>query len=316
MRYRSVISLFVVFALLGMTEPVRAGSESGGQTGTLYRFGSGAHVLGFGGAVVSLAHDPVSVLFNPSGAALGGKGKFAASHTRLPMDRSINVIGFGRQIDQRAGFAVTWVNAGVDGLVRYDASGNADGSLSNSENAVAFSFGAQVGPQVLAGVTAKWYQMSLDARTSANWMLSAGMTFSPMPNVRVGLTARDVGGDIGWFTERPQGQLEIDDPFPRTIALGVSYTAPSLGVTGAVNYENVNMDGAYLHLGVSWLVVERLRLRAGYRWIELGEGSREPALTSGATFWLPFGESTIGIDYSAMQDVFGLAHTIGLRFDV
>ena len=312
MRSRYILAVAVA-ALAATSTPATEGT--GGQAGALYRYGCGAHVLGLGSAVMTLSHGPVSVLANPSGAAAAGRGSWVASHTRLPMDRSINVLGFARQMDERAGFAVTWVNAGVDGLVRYDADGANTGTLDNSENAVAFTFGTRY-KMMLAGVSAKWYRIELDDRSAANWMLSVGVTVNPMPDLRIAGVIRDVGGDLRWNSEAQAGQVQIDDPFPSTSGLGVSYAFRPVSVTAAVNYEKTDRDGEYVHYGVSWAVMQQLRVRAGYRWFAITDGSHEPAITGGATIHTRFGDGTIGFDYAAVQDVFGLVHSIGVRYEL
>ncbi len=308
-----MLAIMVAFAL---TAARTASAElSGGQSGALNRVSAGTHVLGFGNAVTALTNDPATILVNPSGAALMRNGKLVVSHTRLPMDRTIGVVGFGRQIDQRAGFAVTWVSGHVDGVTRYDANGIPTGTIGNSENALTMAFGTSF-QHVVFGVATKWYRLELDNRSSTSWSMSIGAMYEPVVGLRFGASVRDVGGDLRWFTERTEGQLQVNDPFPKTFSAGASYTYQPFGLTGAVSYENVDDEGSYAHLGVSWRVVRQLTVRAGYRSLNLQDSVHDAALSGGVTLSTGFGGNRVNIDYGVTDDLFGLIHSIGFRFDL
>jgi hypothetical protein len=308
-------NLYAILAILTITfTGVQAGV--GGQAAPLYRFGAGTHVLGVGGAVVSLAHDPATTLHNPSGAALTRGGKIVASQTRLPFDRSINVLGFGRQIDPRAGFTITWVNAGVDNVMGYDADGEPQELIENSENALSFAFGTRYN-KFVGGVAAKWYRIALDDKSSNNWSLSIGVTILPMEGLRIGASIRDVGDDLSWKDDLTESQQSANsDPFPRTFELGASYTLSAVDVTGAAMYEGVEGEGEYLHLGASWHVVRALTLRAGTRWLNVTESAREPALTAGASVNAEIDYAIVSFDYAVIDDHLGMVHSFGIRFEL
>jgi hypothetical protein len=315
---RNLYSILVI--LTTVFTSVQAGV--GGQAAPLYRFGAGAHVLGLGGAVVSLAHDPVTTLHNPSGAALTRGGKIVVSQTRLPFDRTINVLGFGRQIDPRAGFTVTWVNAGVDNVMGRDADGEEQESIENSENALSFAFGTRYN-KFVGGVAAKWYRIALDDqspnessnKSSNNWSLSIGVTILPMEGLRIGASIRDVGDDLSWNDDDSQ-LAPRKDTFPRTFELGASYTLSAVDVTGAVMYEGVEGEGEYLHFGASWHVVRALTLRAGTRWVNVTDSAREPALTAGASVNAEIDYAIVSFDYAVIDDHLGPVHSFGIRFEL
>ena len=317
---RRRLLLLAIFALAAAAaSSANAAKSSGGHAGALYRFGLGTRTLGFAGAVVSLAHDPTTVLVNPAGAAFGGRGALIGSHTSMALDRSINVLGFGRQLDPRAGFSIAWVNAGVDGLVGYDGNGNVTGTLDDSENTIAMSFGSRFG-RVAAGVTAKWYRYHLSTRSSSGWAFDAGFMAEPFSGFRVGAAIRDLVGKLVWTTNREEGQIPIEDAFPTTLAAGVSYQILPLRTSVAADYERVQEEGEYLHFGVSWQVVRQLRLRAGYRWLGVRASAHKATPTAGATLTtnlmaIGFGDSQVSFDYAVLNEPLGLVHSLGVKFD-
>lgn len=302
----------LLFVALWSLIPPEASGSYGGRAGSLYRFGLGTRPLGFGGAVVSLAHDPATILVNPAGAAFSGSGSLVGSHTWMALDRSINVVGVARQIDANAGISVAWVNAGVDNVPGYDMNGDPTGTLDNGENTVVVTFANRFGP-VAAGASAKWYRYRLADHTSSGWTLDVGLMATPLAGVRVGLAMRDLVGALVWTTEREQGQSRTEDTFPRTITVGGSYYAALIRTTFAADYENVDQEGDYLHVGVSWKVVEPVHLRAGYRWIELTESAHDPTFTAGLTVTTDFGDSQVSFDYGVLDEPLGLVHSLGIR---
>lgn len=284
----------------------------GGRAGALYRFGLGTRPLGFGGAVVSLAHDPATILVNPAGAAFSGSGALVGSHTRMALDRSINVLGYARQIDANAGVGFAWVNAGVDDVPAFDGDGNRGGMLDNGENTIVLTFANRFG-WVAGGVSAKWYRYRLADRTTSGWTLDIGFITTPFYGLRLGAAMRDPVGALIWSTEREEGQFRTEDAFPRTITAGASYHLALIRTTFAADYENVAGEGNYLHVGASWEALDRLRLRAGYRWIELTDSAHEPTFTAGVTLSTDFGDSRVSFDYAVLSEPLGLVHSVGVR---
>ena len=288
---------------------------SGGYANPLYRYGIGSNVLGVGGAVVSLAYDPASILVNPAGAAFAGRGRIAASHSALAFDRTINFIGFSRQIDPQAGFSVSWVNSGVSDLIGYDLSGNSTGPLDNSSNTVAATFASKFGP-IAAGVSAKWHRVSLNKQQSAGWSFNVGALARPLPGFSIGVCARDLLGTTVWTTETDVGQLRSEDTFPVTLSGGVSYAVARLRTTLAADFEHVGSEGDYLHLGTSVVVNQYLRVRAGYRWIGIAESCRKAAFAGGIGLSTAFGDNRVHFDYSVLNEALGAAHSLGMAFEL
>lgn len=300
-------------ALFACVSFAGAAHASGGHANALYRFGVGANVLGVGGAVVSLASDPASILVNPAGAAYAGRGSFAASHTALAMDRTINLIAMARQLDPRAGFSIAWINSGVQDLIGYDLSGNPTGALQNGDNTIVATFGSRFGP-IAGGVSAKWHRIGLNNQHSSGWAFNVGLLASPLPGLSVGASVRDLLGTTVWTTETASGQLRSEDSFPVTLAAGAAYEIERLRTTLAANLEHVDGEGDYLHLGASVGIYEYIRLRAGYRWIGLAQPSRKAALAAGVSVFTGFGDHRIQLDYSVLNESLGVAHSLGMIY--
>ena len=299
-------------ALLSQT--AWAGS-SGGQSAPLSRYCAGTQPLSVGGAVVSLATDPATILVNPSGAAYSRDGNFVANYTMLPMDRSIGFLGYSRQMDQFAGFSLSWVHSGVDGVKAYDADGNRAGDLDNSENLIAASFARRIN-WVSLGVSAKWYRIALDEESASAWAFDFGVTATPLVGLRIGAAVRDLIGTLDWNEGQTSTTYPNKTDVPMTLAVGTSYLYFPLRTTFAVDYERTEGEGQYLHGGASVHVTDQFRLRAGYRWLPIGSAAHEGGLTAGASFAIEVGASRLFVDYSILNDVFGMVHSIGLRYSV
>jgi hypothetical protein len=308
------ISLLAGVMAMMMTGSVSADSY-GGQAAALTRCGAGARVQSMGGAVVSLAYDPATVLVNPSGATFAGKGTVTLGHSRLSEDRRINVIGFSRQIDKQAGFSFVWVNAGVDDVPGFDLDGNPTGTLDNSENSITTTFARRFG-WFAAGVSARWYRFQLDTRSTTGWAFDFGVTVLPMRNLRLGAALRDVVGDVTWNTTTATGQLQRKESVPKSASLGASYKIDEIRTTIATDYEWVDREGQYLHTGASFAASRMLTLRGGYRWLPIGSSAREGTLTAGISLNFGLGAGGMIIDYAVMNERLGVVQSFGLRFKV
>ena len=230
-------SLFCAGALLVSLAATAVTAGEGGHAGAMYRIGIGAQSLGIGGAVVSLAQEPSAILSNPAGAAYTSGGTFVASRTMLAADRSVNVLGFGRRLDARAGFSIAWVNAGVGNVQGFDANGDATGDLANGDNLVSATFGTNFG-FVAAGVSAKWYRHELDDRNSTGWLFDLGVLARPVQGLRIGAAVRDLVGKEIWTSDRGStGMFRVSDEYPATVAAGASYFVQRVRTTIAVDAE-------------------------------------------------------------------------------
>ena len=309
------IRVTITAALTALFLTASAHAASGGQAAALTRFCAGAQPMSMGGAVVSLAHDPATILYNPSGAAYTQTGSITTSYSLLPMGRRNGLIGYGRQLDQYAGFSVAWTHSTVNGVTSYDSDGNAVGELDNSENLIAVSFARKINWFAL-GVSAKWYRLLLNEQSITGWAFDLGATAAPTPEFRVGFAVRDLIGTFDWNEGQTSTSYDNKDEVPVSISLGASYLAVPLRTTFAANYEHVANEGQYVHFGASVFVVDQLVLRAGYRWLPIGSASHDGGMTAGVSFSTGVGPSRLYIDYSILDDLFGMVHSIGLRYSI
>lgn len=309
-----------ILALLGSVALAAAEASAaahGGQAGALYQFGLGTQAFGFGGATLSLARDPATILTNPAGAACIGRGVFVASHTLMALGRSVNVVGFGMQSDPRAGFSVAWVNGGVGDVKGYDQNGNATGTLKNGENMFVMSFGTRFGA-IMPGVSAKWLRTQLDDRSSTAWAADLGVLVRLSRNLHVGIAMRNLEGHNTWTKTRNDGSTtRLKEGLPTTLAAGASYCLRPMRLTVATDYEYIDREGQYLHFGATWTILPALQLRAGYRWLGLrGASAHEGTPTAGATLRTGIGGRRINFDYAILSDPLGLVHSLGIRFEL
>ncbi|MDP6124534.1 MAG: hypothetical protein QGH20_02115 [Candidatus Latescibacteria bacterium] len=293
---------------------VASQQEYGGAAGAMFRFGYGSRAMGLGGAVVSIAQDLSSVLFNPAGAARLGGGRAELGLTVLPLNRRLQFLGIGQRVDSRVGWTLTWLSAGVGDLRGYDGNGEPTGSLDFREQQFAFSFGYRTGSSMALGVSGKHYRHRLADDSTYGWGIDIGVIAQPYPGLQIGFAARDLGGEVIWEETENDNRISVGDRYRTVYAMGASYRPLLVKVLFVVDVERVRHEGTYINAGVSYSPAAKVILRAGVRRIPVGDGAVDPAPTAGITVRPKLGARQVGIDYAVTTDTFGTVHTLGLVF--
>ena len=283
-----------------------AGVEKAGTTAANFlSVGSGAGVLGMGGATLGASGDLSMINWNVASLGSLTETQYVISHASLSGNSAQEWAAVGGRFRHSA---TRWSLSGLyqgDGAFEgRDATGVSTGTFNVSSMAFGGHLAQAFGDYVTLGFGAKFVSENLG--TVSGW----GGTYDAGIQVRTGdfgfgLAAQNLGGRMMY------GNAIY--PLPANIGAGLAYQIPASGLRFALD---ANFPSAYysdVRAGVEWLYKDRLALRTGYR-KEMG-GASDDALT-GPTFGMGAGLRGMWFDYGYL--VGGAAgegqHRIGLSF--
>lgn len=262
-RTRSALALVVVGMVLASIFPAvsMAQDEQSNHAAAFLRAGVDARYYGMGSAGSASANDVSAAYWNPAGLSLLKGFSMTGMYTgSLAFDRNHNYIAAAYGFE-RFTLALSWINAGTDGLTRFGAGGASAGTFDFSENALGLSVGTTSGP-VAVGATGKL--VSQDLGTSAinsgednvtGLGLDLGAQFALTDFVRLGITVQDLFTQVG-----DQDKGNVND-VPSNLRFGAAL-APADGMTLAFDLEKTRDEEDYkFHAG-------------GEYWTPIGEDFR------------------------------------------
>ncbi len=300
-NYTWLIALAIVIAARA-----EAGVEKAGTTAANFlSVGSGAGILGMGGATLGASGDLSMINWNVASLGSLNETQYVISHAGLSGNSAQEWAAVGGRFRHSA---TRWSLSGLyqdDGVFEgRDATGVSTGTFNVSSMAFGGHLAQAFGDYVTLGFGAKFVSENLG--TVSGW----GGTYDAGIQVHTGafgfgLAAQNLGGRMMY------GNAIY--PVPTNIGAGFAYQIPASGLRFALD---ANFPSAYysdVRAGVEWMYKERLALRTGYR-KEMG-GASDDALT-GPTFGMGAGLRGMWFDYGYL--VGGSAgegqHRIGLSF--
>jgi hypothetical protein len=280
-----------------------AGVEKAGTTAANFlSLGSGARILGMGGATLGLAGGLDAGAWNTGALGWVERTELTFSHAGLAEDAAQEWIAAGGRLGRSE---TRWALSGLyqteGSFEGRDALGGSTGSFEVASMAVGGQLAHRFGRRASVGFGAKWVNEDLGA------MRGSGLTFDGGMLVRVGMlgfgvAAQNAGGHMGYGSRTY--------PFPTSVGGGISLDHAASGLRLDVD---VNVPTAYyknLRGGIEWRWKDRLALRSGYR-AELGAPSDE-ALT-GPAFGMGAGAYGLWLDYGYLVTRSGEGqHRMGL----
>ena len=293
----------LLFAAL-LARPAAAGVEQAGTTGASFlTFGSGAGVLGMGGASIGMYSDLTSVSWNVASLGLMSESQLVFSHTPLAGGGAQEWFGYGG----RAGLASTrWAAdatyQGDGSFEGRDAFGNPTGSFGASSMAFGGTLAHTFGESVTLGFGGKVVSEKLGDATGFGGTFDAGLLVQ-RGDFGFGAAAQNLGGRMKY------GDLYYS--MPTNIGVGVSYAMPVSGLRFALDFNHPSAYYNDVRVGAEWMWRGRVAVRTGYR-SELGAGSTDGL--SGPTFGMGTGVRGLWFDYGYLASSNGDAqHRIALR---
>jgi LysM repeat protein len=285
--------------------PASAGIERAGTTAANFlSIGSGAGVLGMGGAGLALEGGLSMVHWNPATLARLDWSEAVLSHAALGEASSQDWAAFGGRLRfLGVSGAVTGLYQGEGSFEGRDALNNPTGTFDVSSIALGLGVARAVGRFVTAGVAFKYASEDLGT------VRGSGVAFD------AGLQVRSGPFGFGAAAQNALGRMTYEGAsydFPTSYGIGASCAHAASGLRLALD---LNFPRAYysdMRGGVEWNWNGHLALRTGYR-AELGAPANEPL--GGPTFGMGTGVRGIWIDYGYQVGGGGAGqHLLGVTF--
>jgi hypothetical protein len=266
-----------------------AGVENAGTTAaTFLSVGSGAGVIGMGGATLGLANGLATTAWNPGGLGFLERGEVTLSHASLSDQTNQEWAAMGGRLGLgEARWSLSGLFQSEGSFEGRDGSNNSTGSFQVSSLSVGGALAYSFGGTGALGVGAKYVRENLGPSSNGS-----GVTFDAGLLLRAGMFGFGVAGhNVGGTMTFGASSY----PFPSNYGAGVSVTHAHTGLKADIDVNVPSDYYANVRAGVEWSWQNRLAVRGGYRH-ELGASSDDalngPSFGAGAGaygMWLDYG---------------------------
>ncbi len=245
-----------------------------------------------------------ALYWNPAGLAGFGGQHLGVMHASWFQSLSVEWAGYGTNVGESGGAAVSATFLRSDAMTEYDEVGDAIGSFHVYDAALAFGYGQTFSEQVALGFGLKTLHQSVGNTSSSGYALDLGSSadFGPWT---LGLALSNLGPDMDFEGER--------FPLPMIVRGGARYAAFDEKLILATSYTTPAHYYDDVRVGFEVNPVQEFSLRAGYRRVLGGEGA-EDQLTA-MSYGVGFVTSGMRIDYAfqPFEDL-GDTHRLGIIF--
>jgi hypothetical protein len=254
----TLVGACILALLLAGPVPALAGGDGAGTTAASFlSVGTGAGVLGRGGATQGLSGDLAIVPWNAAALGWLAETEVAIAHAGLEDQARQEWAAVAGRLGHSP---LRW---SLDGLYQSegsfdgrDASGNPTGDFDVSSMAMAVHFASPLGPFVTAGVGGKYVGERLGTVSGAGFTADAGLQMRA-GLVGAGISATNLGGSMSYAGSRYD--------LPANVGVGAALDLPFAGIRLAVD---ANFPRSYyqdVRVGAEWRWRDLVALRAGYR---------------------------------------------------
>lgn len=289
--------------------PTGISAQDGGDSGAFLRLGTGARALGMGGAFTGVADDGGAVYWNPAGMGFDQRRHlFNTLYRSMPLDRRQFVVSYTQGLSPGGGVGFAWIHAGVDDIDGRDLNGQPTGLLTDSENALLFSFSPRIHTRVSVGISMKLLLYRLAGESAKGFGGDIGVLVRPLKPLTIGLMFRDVGTRLTWDTTGlfPQ-TIQRRETFPRSLVLGTSYRLWDRRITVAADVDAAQRRDTQIRIGAEAALSSGLTIRSG-----LNDGR----VAAGAGFITSVKSARIHVLYVFLTDRIGLNETHAFEWEI
>ncbi len=287
------LAVFITSLLCGTTAHTQ--DDNGGAPGDWLSRYTGARSVGFGGAFVAAANEPMGVVWNPAGLSQLFQNELHVEQARLFENTSITGFSFAVPAKRIPSLGITMVKLGSGEFERTNELNEPLGTFEESDMAFLLTASKNVSPQMALGANLKVVRQSLEEFSAAGVGFDAGMMFDITPKVRVGASLLNIGG--------PSLTLRTtDEKFPFEFRGGMAFRVFNGRGVITAEFDHRAGPGASLHGGSEVWVHPSMALRLGYN-DEYATGGFSYRIAPGTRF-----------DYGVSDHRLGLTHRVGLSY--
>ena len=284
-------TLALILALLGSP-------NTGTSVLPVLRIGQGPRAAALGEAFTGLADDAGAVYWNPAG--LGGIADYhiALSHHQWFAGITDEVLHATLPFGPGA-FGAGIIYSGDPGIEYWSEENQPGDTFSTWSAGLAVAYGLPLSDQYAVGLTVKGLHEDLYDATGTGGAIDVGVLGEPMPDLKVGISARH----LGFISYNSPEKL------PAEIAAGASFQRSGITVTTDIV---VPFDSdVNVRAGLEYTPVPEIALRIGYR---TGPTSlTELGALAGLTGGIGVTVGNYGVDYSLTPyGALGVVHRVGL----
>lgn len=278
--------------------------KAGTTAANFLSIGSGARILGMGGASLGVGDDVAAAAWNPAALGWAGNTEVVLSHAGLTNASLQEWAAMGGRIGKtQTRWSVSGLYQGDGSIEGRDASNLPTTTFSASSIAFGAHVAQQIGGIVTVGLGAKSVNEKLGDVSGSGFTFDAGLMVRK-GMVGFGIAGQNLGGQMSY--------AGTSYPFPSTFGAGVALAHERSGLRVALD---ANFPGAYysdVRTGVEWLWKSTLALRAGYRH-EMSDATDADPL-SGPSFGFGAGKNGFWLDYGYLLTSGEGQHRIGIKF--
>ncbi len=297
-------SLALAFATVLMISS-QAYSQAGDAGFQILKLGYSARDLSLSAAGDAVSNEPVSIYLNPAGLASnessGGIGLDAMlTHRSYIAGTTIDMFGTRFRAGSMS-FGTSLLLSSVPDIPIRTVAGPAEGTFSAKDFAFALGAARSFGG-VDVGISAMYLYEKLFVYESSGYAFNAGVQFSPLQNVRVGISAGNLGNSTAMISQRITlpAYLRVGGSYTTGLATAFSFT----GYLGAVTFKS---GGITPSVGADLSFQNMFDIRAGY-----GTISDLTGFSYGAG--IHYGFLQLDYSYVPMKLDFGNSQTFTLSF--
>lgn len=295
-----------VFALAAvLLASSQAYSQAGSAGFQILQLGYSARDLSLAASADALTREPVAVYINPAGLAAdesrGGIGlDFMLTHRTYIAGTTIDMFGTRFQTGGTS-FGTSLLLSSVPDIPVRTVPGPAQGTFSAKDFAFAAGIARRFG-RVDVGISGMFLYEKLFVYESSGYAFNAGVQFSPVEHVRIGISAGNLGSSSAMISQKIV--------LPAYLRAGGSYTGQldnDFALTGFAGVVTFKSGGITPSLGAELNFQNLLQLRAGY-----ASGTDLTGFSYGAG--IHYGLLKLDYSYVPMKLDFGNSQTFTLSF--
>lgn len=262
--------IFCIFAIAVCCGSVVADTSARKTGFVLLREGVGARAAAMGEAQTAVVGDQTASFWNPAGiAAMQGKDFVLAHHRSLQgIDQGYGGWAYG---NKKRGLALSLGIYGTGGLeARRGPTAEPAGTFSVYDLNASLSYAQRIGQRIYAGFSARALHENIGPESAWGVGVDLGLLYQLSDELMLGATYRNLGRMERLDRERT--------PLPRVFRVGAAWSKGAL--TGAADFRVPEVGTKGAHVGVEYVVKNRLFLRGG---LQTGHDTRTWAFGLGVT---------------------------------